>query len=249
MFVDTHCHLYRSYYEDLDDVIEQIKQSEIYRVINNGCDKNTNIEVLDTVNKYDNVYGAIGIHPENANEYTREDLEFVEEHISDNKIIAIGEIGLDYYWVKDNKDKQKELFEVQLKLAEKYDVPVIVHSREATQDTIDILKKYKVKGIIHSFSGSYEVAQIYIKMGFLLGINGVITFKNCNLKDVIEKIEVSNIVLETDSPYLTPVPNRGKRNDPTKVMDIAKFIAEIKGISLEDLSKEINGNLSKVFDF
>ena len=249
MFVDTHCHLYRSYYEDLDDVIEQIKESEIYRVINNGCDKNSNIEVLELVGKYDLMYGALGIHPESANEYTQEDLDYIEEHIKDNKIIAIGEIGLDYYWVKDNKDKQKELFEYQLKLAEKYNVPVIIHSREATQDTIDILKKYNVKGIIHSFSGSYEVAQIYIKMGFLLGINGVITFKNCNLKDVIEKVDVKNIVLETDSPYLTPVPNRGKRNDPTKVMDIAKFISDIKGITLEELSKEINGNLSKVFDF
>ena len=249
MFVDTHCHLYRSYYEDLDDVIEQIKESEIYRVINNGCDKNSNIEVLELVGKYDLMYGALGIHPESVNEYTQEDLDYIEEHIKDKKIVAIGEIGLDYYWVKDNKDKQRELFEYQLKLAEKYNIPVIIHSREATQDTIDILKKYNVKGIIHSFSGSYEVAQIYIKMGFLLGINGVITFKNCNLKDVIEKIDVSNIVLETDSPYLTPVPNRGKRNDPTKVMDIAKFIADIKGITLEELSKEINGNLSKVFDF
>lgn len=249
MFVDTHCHLYRSYYEDLDDVIKQIKESEIYRVINNGCDKNSNIEVLELVGKYDLMYGALGIHPESANEYTQEDLDYIEEHIKDKKIVAIGEIGLDYYWIKDNKDKQKELFEYQLKLAEKYNIPVIIHSREATQDTIDILKKYNVKGIIHSFSGSYEVAQIYIKMGFLLGINGVITFKNCNLKDVIEKIDVSNFVLETDSPYLTPVPNRGKRNDPTKVMDIAKFIADIKGITLEDLSKEINGNLSKVFDF
>lgn len=249
MFTDTHCHLYCSYYEDLDDVIEQIKNSEINKVINNGCDKKSNLEVLDLVDKYDLMYGAIGIHPESANEYTQDDLDFIEEHIKDNKIVAIGEIGLDYYWVKDNKEKQKELFEYQLKIAEKYDVPVIVHSREATQDTIDILKKYKVKGIIHSFSGSYEVAQIYIKMGFLLGINGVVTFKNCNLKDVIDKIDVSNIVLETDSPYLTPVPNRGKRNDPTKVMDIARFIADIKGISLEELSKEINGNLSKVFDF
>lgn len=249
MFVDTHCHLYRSYYENLDDIIEQIKQSEIHRVINNGCDKNTNIEVIELINKYDLMYGAIGIHPESANEYTQDDLDFVEENIKNNKIVAIGEIGLDYYWVKDNKDKQKELFEYQLKLAEKYNIPVIVHSREATQDTIDILKKYNVKGIIHSFSGSYEVAQIYIKMGFLLGINGVVTFKNCNLKDVIERIDVSNIVLETDSPYLTPVPNRGKRNDPTKVMDIAKFIADIKGISLIELSEVINGNLDKLFDF
>ena len=249
MFVDTHCHLYRSYYEDLDDIIEQIKQSEIYRVINNSCDKSSNIEVLELVGKYDLMYGALGIHPESVDDYSQKDLDFIEEHIKDNKIVAIGEIGLDYYWVKDNKEKQKELFEYQLRLAEKYNIPVIVHSREATQDTIDILKKYKVRGVMHGFSGSYEVAQIYIKMGFLLGINGFITFKNCNLKDVIQRIDVSNIVLETDSPYLTPVPYRGKRNDPTKIMDIAKFIADLKGITLEELAQEINGNLSKVFDF
>ena len=249
MFVDTHCHLYPSYYEDLEDIISKIKPSEIYRVINNGIDKTTNIEVVKQVKKYDSVYGAIGIHPESVDNYTEEDLKYLEEHIKDEKIVAIGEIGLDYYWVKDNKEKQKELFEKQLKIAEKYNIPVIIHSREATQDTIDILKKYKVRGIIHSFSGSYEVAQIYIKMGFLLGINGVITFKNCNLKDVVRKIELCNIVLETDSPYLTPVPFRGKRNDPTKVMYIAKYIAELKGISLEELSKEINGNLNRLFDF
>ena len=249
MFVDTHCHLYPSYYEDLEDIISKIKPSEIYRVINSGIDKTTNIEVVKQVKKYDSVYGAIGIHPESVDNYTEEDLKYLEEHIKDEKIVAIGEIGLDYYWVKDNKEKQKELFEKQLKIAEKYNIPVIIHSREATQDTIDILKKYKVRGIIHSFSGSYEVAQIYIKMGFLLGINGVITFKNCNLKDVVRKIELCNIVLETDSPYLTPAPFRGKRNDPTKVMYIAKYIAELKGISLEELSKEINGNLNRLFDF
>lgn len=249
MFVDTHCHLYPSYYEDFEDIISKIKPGEIHRVINNGIDKTTNIEVVEQVKKYDSVYGAIGIHPESVDNYSKEDLDYIEEHIKDEKIIAIGEIGLDYYWVKDNKEKQKELFEQQLKIAEKYDIPVIVHSREATQDTIDILKRYKVRGIIHSFSGSYEVAQIYIKMGFLLGINGVITFKNCNLKDVVSKLKLNNIVLETDSPYLTPVPYRGKRNDPTKVMYIAKFIAELKGVSLDDLSKVINGNLNRLFDF
>ena len=154
-----------------------------------------------------------------------------------------------YYWTNDNKDKQKELFEYQLKLAEKVNKPVVIHNREATQDTIDILGKYNVTGVIHSFSGSYETACIFIKKGFLIGSNGVITFKNCNLKDVVSKLELSNIVLETDSPYLTPVPYRGKRNDPTKVMDIARFIAELKGISLEELSKEINGNLNRLFDF
>ena len=250
MFTDTHCHLYNEYYEEgIDSIYEKMKESNITRVINNGCDAKSNKEVIELLGKYDWMYGTLGIHPESADTYTEEDLKYVEEHINDPKVVAIGEIGLDYYWTKDNKDKQKELFESQLKLAEKVNKPVVIHSREATQDTIDILGKYNVTGVIHSFSGSYETACVYIKKGFLLGINGVITFKNCNLKDVVEKLDLGNIVLETDSPYLTPVPYRGKRNDPTKVMDIARFIADLKGISLEELSKEINGNLSRLFDF
>lgn len=248
MFTDTHCHLYKEYYDDLDEVIEKINDNNVNRVINNGCDRKSNEEVLKLLGKYDCMYGSLGIHPESVDTYTEEDLHFIEEHINDDKVVAIGEIGLDYYWTKDNKEKQKELFEYQLKLAERVNKPVIIHSREATQDTIDILKKYNVRGVIHSFSGSYETACIYIKMGFLLGINGVITFKNCNLKDVVSKLDLTNILLETDSPYLTPVPYRGKRNDSSHIIDIAKFICEIKECSMEELSKETNGNISRCFD-
>lgn len=248
MFTDTHCHLYKEYYDDLDEIIKKINNNQVSRVINNGCDDKSNKEVLELLGKYGSMYGAIGIHPESADTYTEEDLKFIEEHISDDKVVAIGEIGLDYYWTKDNKDKQKELFEYQLKLAERVNKPVIIHSREATQDTIEILGKYNVKGVIHSFSGSYETACIYIKMGFLLGINGVITFKNCNLKDVVDELDLGNIILETDSPYLTPVPYRGKKNDSSHIIDIAKFICEIKGCSMEELAKETNGNISRCFD-
>lgn len=249
MFTDTHCHLYNEYYEEgIDSIYEKMEQSKINRVINNGCDAKSNKEVIELLGKYSWMYGAIGIHPESADTYTEEDLKYVEEHINDTKVVAVGEIGLDYYWTKDNKDKQKELFEYQLALAERVNKPVIIHSREATQDTIDILKKYKVTGVIHSFSGSYETACIYIKMGYLIGINGVITFKNCNLKDVVEKLDLGNIVLETDSPYLTPVPYRGKRNDPSHVWEIAEYIVDLKGVSLEELSKETNGNISRCFD-
>ena len=248
MFTDTHCHLYKEYYDDLDEIIKKINNNQVIRVINNGCDDKSNKEVLELLGKYNSMYGAIGIHPESADTYTEEDLKFIEEHINDDKVVAIGEIGLDYYWTKDNKDKQKELFEYQLKLAERVNKPVIIHSREATQDTIEILGKYNVKGVIHSFSGSYETACIYIKMGFLLGINGVITFKNCNLKDVVAKLDLGNIILETDSPYLTPVPYRGKKNDSSHIIDIAKFICEIKGCSMEELAKETNGNINRCFD-
>ena len=249
MFTDTHCHLYDEYYEEgIDSIFEKMEQSKINRVINNGCDGTSNKEVVELVGKYSWMYGAIGIHPESADTYTKEDLKYVEEHINDPKVVAIGEIGLDYYWTKETRDKQKELFEYQLALAERVNKPVIIHSREATQDTIDILKKYKVTGVIHSFSGSYETACIYIKMGYLLGINGVITFKNCNLKDVVEKLDLGNIVLETDSPYLTPVPYRGKRNDPSYVWEIAEYIANLKGVSVDELSKETNGNVARCFD-
>ena len=235
MFTDTHCHMFKEYYENFENIVENMQRNKINRVFNNGVDGPTNREILGYLKQYEFMYGAIGIHPEYVNGYTQEDLKFVEEHLNDDKVIAIGEIGLDYHYGKEDKDKQIELFEYQLALAEKYNKPVIVHSRDATQDTIECMKKYKVRGVMHSFSGSYETAQIYLKMGLLLGINGVITFKNCNLKDVYDKIDLSNIVLETDSPYLTPVPFRGEKNDPSHVLDIAKYVAELKGVSLEEL--------------
>lgn len=248
MFTDTHCHLFEEYYDNLDEIVKKINDNQVNRVINNGCDNKSNKEVLELLGKYNCMYGAIGIHPESADTYTKEDLEFIEEHINDDKVVAIGEIGLDYYWTKDNKEKQKELFEYQLKLAERVNKPVIIHSREATQDTIEILRKYNVHGVIHSFSGSYETACIYIKMGYLLGINGVITFKNCNLKDVVAKLDLGNIILETDSPYLTPVPYRGQKNDSSHIIDIAKYICDLKDCSMEELAKETNGNINRCFD-
>lgn len=248
MFTDTHCHISKEYYDDIKSVLDNAKSYGINRVINNGCDKLSNDEVLELTSIYSNMYGAIGIHPEFVDTYTKEDLRDLENNLSNNKIIAIGEIGLDYHYTKDNKVRQIELFEIQLKLAETYNLPVIVHSREATEDTINSLKKYKVTGVIHSFSGSYETANIYIKMGFLLGINGVITFKNSKLKEVISKLDLKNIVLETDSPYLTPEPNRGKKNEPARVSDIASFICDLKDITKNELSIITNENIKRIFD-
>ena len=248
MFTDTHCHIYKEYYENIDEVLKNAKKSNVNRMINNGCDKKSNEEVLELTQKYENIYGAIGIHPENVEEYTKEDLKHIEENIKNKKIIAIGEIGLDYHYTKENKESQKELLESQLKIAEHYHLPVIIHSREATEDTINTLKKYKITGVIHSFSGSLETARIYIKMGYLLGINGVITFKNSKLKEVIKEIPLDNIILETDSPYLTPEPFRGKRNEPARIHEIAKFICELKDISLDELSRITNDNIKRIFD-
>lgn len=248
MFTDTHCHISKEYYDNIKSVLDNAKKNGINRVINNGCDKLSNDEVLELTSIYPNMYGAIGIHPEFVDTYTKEDLRDLENNLSNNKIIAIGEIGLDYHYTKDNKARQIELFEIQLKLAEAYNLPVIVHSREATEDTINSLKKYKVTGVIHSFSGSYETANIYIKMGFLLGINGVITFKNSKLKEVISKLDLKNIVLETDSPYLTPEPNRGKKNEPAHVSDIASFLCDLKDITKNELSIITNENIKRIFD-
>ena len=166
------------------------------------------------------MYGAIGIHPEEVENYSLDDIKFIEDNLNNKKVVAIGEIGLDYHYSKENKEKQIKLFELQLDIANKYKVPVIIHSRDATEDTINILRKYNIKGVIHSFSGSLETAKIYIKRGFLLGINGVVTFKNCNLKDILVNIGLNNIILETDSPYLTPVPYRGKQNNPSHILDL-----------------------------
>ena len=247
MFTDSHCHLYDEYYDNIDEIIKIANDNNVTRFINNGCDSQTNREVLDKISKYDNMYGTLGIHPEYVDKYTLEDIKFIENNLSNKKVIAIGEIGLDYYYTKDNKEAQNNLFEIQLELAEKYDLPVVVHSRESTLDTINTLKKYNVKGLIHSFSGSLETAKEYIKMGYLIGINGVITFKNANIKDVIKEIPLEYLVLETDSPYLTPVPFRGKQNNPSHIIDIAKFICELKDISLDDLSKITNYNLERIF--
>ena len=161
--------------------------------------------------------------------------------------MAIGEIGLDYHYTKDNKEKQIELLRDQLKIAEEFDLPVIIHSREATEDTINVLKDYSVKGVIHSFSGSLETARIYIKMGYLLGINGVVTFKNSKLKNIIKEVGLENIVLETDSPYLTPEPYRGKTNGPEHIFDIALYLAHLFNVSLEDVAKITNNNVKKMY--
>lgn len=247
MFTDTHAHLDKEYYDDISKIVEEAKNNNIDRIIVSGTNTKTNKEVLDLVSKYDNLYGSLGIHPEEVENYSLSDIDYIKNNIN-KKIIAIGEIGLDFYYSKENKDNQIDLFNIQLKLAEDLNLPVIIHSREATLETVNQLKKYNLKGIIHSFSGSYETAKIYTSMGYLIGINGVITFKNSNIKEQIKKIPVENIVLETDSPYLTPSPFRGKVNEPKYLLETAKFVADLYGISLEKLAKITNENINRIFD-
>ena len=246
-FVDTHCHIFKSDYENINEILENASNNHIKYVINNGSNNETNKGVLELIKKYPNMYGAIGIHPEDVDGVMPDDIKFIEDNLSNEKIVAIGEIGLDYYYTKENKEEQIKLFESQLSLAEKYNMPVIVHSRDATEDTINSLKKFKCKGVIHSFSGSLETARIYIKIGYLLGVNGVITFKNAKIKDVIKEVGLKNIVLETDSPYLTPVPFRGTQNNPGHVLEIAQFVADLYNISLEELAEQTNKNITNMY--
>ena len=249
MYIDTHCHLSREDYDDIDKVIEENKNANIDKIVVSGCSRESIEEVMDLKDRYDMVYVTIGYHPEYADTITESDLDYLKSLLGEKKIVGIGEIGLDYHYTKDNKDKQIWLFEEQLKIAEEFNLPVVIHSRDATMDTINTLKKYKVKGIIHCFSGSLETANIYISMGFLLGIGGVVTFKNSKLKDVVKEVPSESIVLETDSPYLAPVPFRGKINSSKYLEFIANFIADIKNISVDELAEITSRNASSLFDF
>lgn len=247
MFTDTHCHLSIKDYENIDSIVKKANEKGISRMINNGTDLKSNEEVLKLSYIYENVYPAIGFHPDCLDEFKKEDLGIIIEN--KNKIVAIGEIGLDYHYDGYDKKAQIELFEAQLKLAQEYDLPVIVHSRDATQDTIDTLKKFpNLKGSIHCFSGSLETAKIYIKMGFKLGFGGVTTFKNAKIKEVIKNIPHDYILLETDSPYLSPEPVRGTKNEPANIFYIAEIIAKELEISVEELSKITEENVHDLFD-
>ena len=244
--IDTHAHIISEFYDDIDKLIEELKNKDILKVINCADSVETSKEVLNIYRKYEGyLLPAIGIHPENVDIDSVEDIELL---LKNNKVFAIGEIGLDYHYNDENKEEQKKVFIEQLDLALKYDLPVIIHIREAMQECFDILKTRKNKGIIHCCSGSYEMAREYIKLGYKLGIGGVLTFKNSKLYEVIEKIDLKDIVLETDSPFLSPEPYRGKKNKPCNVLYVAKRIAEIKNISLEEVINTTTTTAKQIFD-
>ena len=249
MFVDTHCHLSKKYYNDIDKVIEDNQIALIDKIIISGCEKDEIEETMKIINNYNIVYATIGYHPDQADIITEKDIKKLENLVnSSKKVVGIGEIGLDYHYDDINKDKQKQIFEMQLKIAEKLSLPVVIHSRDATFDTIEILKKYKVKGIIHCFSGSLETANIYIGMGYKLGIGGVLTFKNSKLGEVVKEVSLNSIVLETDSPYLTPDPYRGKTNSSKYIPVIAEKLSQIKDVTINEVAKITTKNCYDLFD-
>ena len=247
MIIDTHCHIYYSEVENADEIIKECKKNNIVMILN-GIDKKSNLEVLELLKKYDNVYAAIGYDHSVVDEINEEDLILLENQLQNEKVIAIGEIGLDYYWVKDNKEKQKQLFIKELELAEKYNLPVIIHSRDAVQDVYDILKTRNLRGSIHCYSGSTEMAQEFIKIGFYIGIDGPITFKiNKKQRQMVKDIDIKHILVETDSPYLSPEPNRGKANTSLNLVYIIKQIATECNMNYEDIRDITTNNARKLF--
>lgn len=243
---DTHFHL--SLNDDIDGIIRRARENNVKNFILSCCDLKSIKEGLEITKKYDCIYLTIGLHPDEINDYSDNTMSYLEELILSNpKIIGIGEIGLDYFHNKENKKAQIELFKSQLELAKKLDMPVVIHSRDATNDTIKILNEYKLKTTIHCFTGSLETAKLYIKEGYLLGIGGVSTFKNTNLKDTLKSIPLENIVFETDSPYLSPEPYREKPNEPKNISVICDNLCLIKNISREYVIKTTTNNVLKQY--
>ena len=248
MFIDTHCHLSLEDYDDIDQVIVDDQEASIDKIIVSGCTKDSILESLEYSKKYDMVYCTIGYHPSEVNSINKEDLNVLRKQLLEEKVVGVGEIGLDYHYGDEDKEKQKELFREQLQIAVELKLPVVIHSRDATKDTMDILKEYSVKGIIHCFSGSYETAKEYISMGYFLGIGGVVTFSNSHLGEVVQKIGLDSIVLETDSPYLAPTPYRGLKNSSKYIPVIAEKISTLLNVSVEEVAKKTSSNANCLFD-
>lgn len=232
MYIDTHCHLEKKEY-NIDEIIASIEDNI---VIVSGYNDESNIEVIELIEKYSNVFGTIGIHP---SEVKTSNIDIIKKYVNHPKIVGIGEIGLDYHYGKEDMKLQKEIFVKQINLARKYNKPVVIHSRDASFDTLEIIKENNdINYTMHCYSYSFETANILLKYNVMFGIGGVVTFKNSKeLKKVVENIPIENILLETDSPYLTPEPYRGKKNEPKNVLLVAKKIAELKNMKYEEVLK------------
>ncbi|WP_342493743.1 TatD family hydrolase [Bacillus sp. FSL R5-0712] len=252
MLFDTHAHLNAEQYnEDLEQVIERAKSEKVEKIVVVGFDRPTITRAMELIEEYDFIYAAIGWHPVDAIDMTDEDLAWIKDLSQHEKVVAIGEMGLDYYWDKSPKDVQKEVFRRQIALAKEVKLPIVIHNRDATEDVVTILKEEgaaEVGGIMHCFTGSLETAKTCMEMNFYISFGGPVTFKNAKKpKEVVKEIPSDKLLIETDCPYLTPVPFRGKRNEPSYVKYIAEQIAELREISFEELAELTTKNAKKVF--
>lgn len=253
MLFDTHAHYdSRQFDSDRDEVLSGLPARGVSLVVNPGCDISSSRVAVELAEKYPFVYAAVGFHPEELEGAELSDLEVIRELAAHEKVVAIGEIGLDYYWVKDEEGRRKEqeFFRAQLALAEELNLPVIVHDREAHGDTLEIVKEFpNVRGVFHCYSGSVEMAQELVKMGWMISFTGVLTYHNARKAvEVVEAIPIERLMIETDAPYMAPVPHRGKRNDSGYVMHTCQKMADIKGISLEECARITAENGCRFFD-
>ena len=250
MYFDSHAHYDDERFdEDREKLIESLKEKGVDFIVNAAADMKSCHTSLALAKKYPFVYSSVGVHPHDVKDLTLEDIEEMRQLAIDSKVVAIGEIGLDYYYDNSPREDQRKWFREQLMLAKELDLPVIIHSREASQETFDMIMESGVKeGVIHCFSGSYELAKEYVKRGFYLGVGGSLTFKNAKKTvEVVEGIDLEHILIETDCPYLTPVPHRGERNDSSYLKFVVAKIAEIKGISEDEVAHVTSQNAKKLF--
>ena len=249
-WIDSHAHLMEEeLYDDVEGILNRSKEVGLSRILTVCVNLEQVKKALILQEKYSMLDLAFGFHPEDVDMIDESKIDALEALLKSGKLVALGEIGLDYYWVKDNKEKQKKLFERQLELANQYQVPVLIHMREASQDTYDILKKHVIVrgGIMHCYSGSTELAKQFIALGFYISIAGTVTFKNANtVKEVVKKLPLESLLIETDAPFLTPVPFRGKKNEPAYVVYTGQEICLLKDLSEETLKEAITKNYQKL---
>lgn len=249
--IDTHTHINMIESISIEEILNNAKENGIEKVIVPSANPEDFPEIVELINKYDNVYGMLGVHPSDAKDWDGSLINQIKDLCNNKKIVAIGEIGLDYYWDKSFNDLQTDVFIKQIKLANELNLPLDVHDREAHKDTFDILKQYNInsKVVMHCFSGSVEFAKECVNEGYYLGIGGVVTFKNAiKMKEVAKHIPLEYIILETDAPYLTPVPYRGTENQPAYVKYVAEEIAKLKEISYEEVKNVTTSNAERIFN-
>lgn len=252
MIFETHAHYDDQAFDaDREELLIQLEKSRISCVVNVSSDLESCTRTLELTKRHPFLYGALGIHPSETGKLTEADIIWIGEKSEEKKIVAIGEIGLDYYWDEPDRDIQKKWFIRQLALAKEKRLPVIIHSRDAAKDTLDIMKEQcaeEIGGVIHCFSYGPEIAEEYLKMGFYIGIGGVLTFQNAKkLKEVVSMLPLDRILLETDSPYLAPVPNRGKRNSSLNIPYIIEEMARIKELSAEEIERATMANAKRLY--
>lgn len=252
MIFDTHAHYDdEAFDEDREEILSSLEKNGIKRVINVGASLSSTKSTIALTEKYPFIYGAAGVHPEGTAELTEESLAWLQKQCSLEKIVAVGEIGLDYYWDEPDRGTQRYWFRRQLRMAKEAGLPVIIHSREAARDTIDIMKEEdsaSIGGVIHCYSYTKESARTFLDMGFYFGIGGVLTFKNARkLKEAVEYIPLDKLLLETDCPYLAPVPYRGKRNSSLYLPHVAAEIAAVKGVTVGEVERVTTENATRLF--